>query len=340
MLVSVNKAAKKFYTTTKFPFNSSIDPKKAPQHYITGDWDFLAESIDTSNMDKVVVYEDFSALIKWVNFLGPNNVAFYHSDPNFVKVVANQGMKCYTGDMNMIPKNLHGVGNPAFSISEKVLLNHPTSKSLCMVMESKYVLAPNFKANGWKNVQTIKERLEKMGLKEVYHIPNGFFKQMQSDGKEKAAQVQSVLVITEPGYTGQVKVTNLHSKESFYLDRGVPYVKTSTILPEVELYGQGNDFKFRELQKSDEVAESWAIGVNVYNPNAKSSGVDGNHLEGMQLFAPGDTMKKNTCYCYFNDESTARKMHTHFSSKKVADAYQNITTQKSFSGIVTRMLKV
>lgn len=340
MLVSIEKAAKRFYTTTRFPFNSSLEPKKAPQHFIVGDWDSLGNHINTRKTKKVVVYEDFSALIKWIDFLGPNNVAFYHSDPNFMKVVANQGIRCYTGDMNMIPKNLHGVGNPAFSISEDVLLNHPETKSLCMVMESKYILAPNFNANGWKNVQTIKERLESIGLKEVYHIPNGFFKQIQLDGKEKAAQVQSVLVITEPGYTGQVKVTNLHTQEVFYLDRGVPYVKTSTILPEVELYKEGNNIKFRELQKGDEIATSWAIGVNVYNPNAKSSGVDGNHLEGMTLFAPGDTMKKNTCYAYLKDEATARKMHKHFSSKKVADAYQNLTTQKSFSGIVTRMLKI
>lgn len=340
MLVNIEKAAKRFYTTTKFPFNSTLEPKTASQHFIAGDWNLLTSSVNTNKMNKVVVYEDFSALIKWVDFLGAENVAFYHSDPNFTNVVAKQGIKCYTGDMNMIPKNLHGVGNPAFSISEKVLLNHPESKSLCMVMEAKYVLAPNFQANGWKNVKDIKQRLEDMGLKEVFHIPNGFFKQIQTNGKEKSAQVQSVLVITEPGYTGQVKVTNLNSQEVFYLDRGVPYVKTSRILPEVELYKEGNDFKFRELQKGDEVAEQWAIGVNVYNPNAKSSGADGNHLEGLALYAPGDTMKKNTCYCYFDNEATAKSMHKHFTSKKVADAYQNLTTQKSFSGIVTRMLKV
>ena len=336
MLVNIERAGKKFYQSTNFPQMSQIE-KKPSEHFVIGDWNQLVKSVD-KKINRVIVYEDFTALIKWIDLLGTKNVAYYHSDPTFTKLVAQQGIRCYTGDVNMIPKNLHGVGNPAFSISEEVLLNHPPSKSLCMVMEAKYVLAPNFEANGWKNVREIKQRLEDMGLKEVFHIPNGFFKQIQEDGKEKSAQVQSVLVITEPGYTGKVKVTNLHTEESFYLDRGSMYVKTSTILPEVELYGQGNDLKFRELQKQDEVATQWAIGVNVYNPNAKSSGADGNHLEGMKLFAPGDVMKKNTCYCYLDNETEAKKMFKHFTSKKVADAYQNLTTQKSFSGIVTRML--
>jgi hypothetical protein len=344
MKVSVKEAANVFYSTTDFPSNSSLDAKKQSEHFVAGDWNELLEQLPTSitsNFKSVIVYEDFSALIAWADLLGKNNVAFWHPDKDFTEIVDKHGLKCYNGDMNMIPKNLHGVGNPAFSVTIEVLEEHPPTKSLCMVMPSTIMVAPNFSAGGpWGKTQKVKKKIEDMGLKEVYHIPNGFFTQMGSNGKLKNAQVDSVLVLTEPGYTGEVKVTNMLSGEVFYMDRGAPYVKTASILSSIELFGKGNELKFPEAQVADFIADKWALGVNIYNPFAKSSGANGNHLEGLKLYKPGDTIKKNTVYCYFDDEITAKTMLTKLSSKKIATAYQNITTQKSFSGPILRMLKV
>jgi hypothetical protein len=336
----VKEMTKQFYQVARVTQNPFWqDTKKINEFYLAGDWNALLDTCVPVSYNQVAVYGDFSAAVYWASKLGRSNVFFQHPDSDFVRSVNTSGIQAMT-DINQMPKNIPQVGNPAFSVAEEVYLGLPSKQEVCMVMPAWAVTAPNWKANGWSDKQKVKSHLESIGLKYIYWIPNGSFEQLTEDGKKDTAQVDSVLVITEPGYQGDVTVTDLLDNTSYTVSRGGVYPRRSSTLQHIDRYSVGNNYRFREDQKKDNVAKQWSLGVNIYNPFAKGKGANGPHLKGMQIFSPGDTIKKNTCYCEFNTEVEARSFLAKITLDSVAQAYQDLTTQKSFSGVVFRMLKV
>jgi len=326
--------ALKFYELAQVG-NSSLH--KAKEHFVSGEWNNILDFPSAPMYNQVMVYEDFSSALYWADKIGVSNVSYYHAEACFTKEVAKNGITTYM-NLNAVPKNIPQVGNPAFSIAEDVINKLPFDQEICMVMPAWVAIAPNWKAQSWATRQKIKKHLEDIGLKEVLWIPNGSFDQF--DGvKKDTAQVDSVLVITEPGYTGDITVTNLLDGSSYQCIRGSVYPRKLSTLGQIEPFKQGNQLKFREDQKKDNIAKKWSIGVNIYNPYAKGKGANGCHLKGLQLFAPGDTIKKNTCFQEFDTEIEARTILAHLTSDVVAQAYQDLTTQKSFSSVMLRMLK-
>ena len=337
MLINTKKLAKKFLEDTGFPANSKID--KINEHYLIGDWEDIFSKVGRPNYKKVVVLEDTSALMYWVNILGRHNVSFYHPENDFVNQVARTGVKTYK-DLNMIPKNIPQVGNPAFSIAEDVFLNMPSNQEVCMVMPAWAAVAPTWEAQGWGKKRQIKQHLETIGLKELFWIPNATFEQVAADGKSSKAQVDSVLVITELGYSGDVTVTDLEDNTSYIVSRGGIYPRRKETLQFVERFKQGNNLKWTAEQKTNFSARKWTIGVNEQNPYAKSKGKNGPHLKGLQIFAPGENIKKNTCYCEFDSETKARNALATLTSDDIANTYQLVTTKRTISSVVLRMLKI
>lgn len=336
----IKEMAKQFYKAAQVTQHTFWqDTEKKKEFYPAGDWVSLLDNCPLLPYTKVAVYGDFGAAIYWALRLGRNNVCYQHPDADFVRAVNTSGIQAMTS-VNQMPKNIPQVGNPGFSVADEVYLALPCNQEVCMVMPARVVTAPNWKANGWSNTQKVKSHLESIGLKYIYWIPNGSFDQLTEDGKKDTAQVDSVLVITEPGYQGDVTVTDLLDNSSYTVNRGGVYPRRSSTLQHIDRCAVGNNYRFREDQKKDNVAKQWSLGVNIYNPFAKGKGANGPHLKGIQIFAPGDIIKKNTCYCEFNSEVEARSLLTKITSDSIAQAYQDLTTQKSFSGVVFRMLKV
>jgi hypothetical protein len=328
--------ALKFYQLSDVT-NSCLSKRK--QHFVSTDWASLIDFTAGVNYNKVIVYEDFSCAAYWASRIGINNVSFYHPDANFAKEVENQGIESYM-NLKKIPKNIPQVGNPAFSKAEDIYLSLPSNQEVCMVLPAWAAVAPSWNANGWQKKQQVKKHIESIGLKEILWIPNGSFDQVSETQKKDTAQVDSVLIITEPGYPGDVKVTNLLDNTSYYCPRGGVYPRNASTLSFIDRFTQGNTLQFTEDQKKDNVADKWSLGVGIYNPFAKSKGVNGSHLKGLKIFAPGDLIKKNTCYEEFATEIEARKIYAHLTNDPVANAYQDLTTQKTLSSIMIRMLKV
>ena len=108
----------------------------------------------------------------------------------------------------------------------------------------------------------------------------------------------------------------------------------------VERFKQGNNLKWTAEQKTNFSARKWTIGVNEQNPYAKAKGKNGPHLKGLQIFAPGETVKKNTCYCEFDTETKARNTLAKLTSDDIANTYQLVTTKRTISSVVLRMLKI
>lgn len=333
----LKKISKKYFEILGFPAKSKID--KVNEHYLIGDWSDIYSKVSRPNYKKVVVLEDISALLYWVNILGRHNVSFWHPEREFVDEVSKDGIKTYK-DLNMIPKNIPQVGNPAFSIAEDVFLNMPSNQEVCMVMPAWVAVAPTWEAQSWGTKRQIKQHLETIGLKELFWIPNATFEQVDADGKTSKAQVDSVLVVTEPGYTGDVTVTDLEDNSSYTVSRGGIYPRRFETLNFVDRFKQGNKLKWTAEQKTNFLARKWTIGVNEQNPYAKAKGKNGPHLKGLNIFAPGDNIKKNTCYCEFDNEKDARTALAKLTSDDIANAYQLVTTKRTISSVVLRMLKI
>lgn len=333
----LKKLSKKYFELSGFPANSKID--KVNEHYLIGNWSEIYSKVGRPTYKKVVVLEDISALLYWLNILGKHNVSFWHPESEFVDEVSKDGVKTYK-DLNMIPKNIPQVGNPAFSIAEDVFLSMPSNQEVCMVMPAWVAVAPTWEAHSWGKKRQIKQHLETIGLKELFWIPNATFEQVGADGKSNKAQVDSVLVITEPGYTGDVTVTDLEDNGSYIVPRGGIYPRRQETLQFVERFKQGNNLKWTAEQKTNFPARKWTIGVNEQNPYAKSKGKNGPHLKGLTIFAPGENVKKNTCYCEFDSELKARNALAKLTSDDIANAYQLVTTKRTISSVVLRMLKI
>lgn len=333
----LKKLSKKYLEFAGFPAKSKID--KVNEHYLIGDWAEIYSKVGRPNYKKVVVLEDTSALLYWVNILGRHNVSFWHPESEFVDEVSKDSVKTYK-DLNMIPKNIPQVGNPAFSIAEDVYLNMPSKKEVCMVMPAWVAVAPSWEAQSWGKRKEIKQHLESIGLKELFWIPNATFDQVGPDGKTSKAQTDSVLVVTEPGYTGDVTVTDLEDNASYTVSRGGIYPRRVETLNFVDRFKEGNKLKWTAEQKTNFAARKWTIGVNEQNPYAKAKGKNGPHLKGLQIFAPGDIIKKNTCYCEFNNEKNARAALSKLTSDDIANAYQLVTTKRTISSVFLRMLKI
>jgi hypothetical protein len=336
---NLKEITKKLLTISGFPRRSTLNQKSIQQHYLIGDWTDLFSKINKPTYNKVVVLEDVSSLIYWANKVGKNNVSFWHYEEDFVDEVAKTGISTFK-DLNMIPQNVPQVGNPAFSIAEDVFLRLPTNQEICMVMPAWVAVAPTWEAQSWGKKREIKQHLEKIGLKELYWIPNATFEQVDTDGKINKAQVDSVLVITEPGYTGDVTVTDLEDGASYIISRGGIYPRRQETLNYIERFDQGNTLKWTAEQKNNFTATQWTIGVNEQNPYAKSKGKNGPHLKGLKIFAPGDQVKKNTCYCIFDNEIDAKNAFAKLTSDDIANAYQLVTTKRTISSVVLRMLKI
>jgi hypothetical protein len=333
----LKKISKKYFELSGFPANSKI--AKVNEHYLIGDWSEIYSKVGRPSYKKVVVLEDISAMLYWVNILGRQNVSFWHPDSDFVDTLSTYGLKTYK-DLNMIPKNIPQVGNPAFSIAEDVFSNMPSKREVCMVMPAWVAVAPSWEAQGWGTKREIKQNLETNGLKEVFWIPNATFDQVGPDGKLKKAQTDSVLVITEPGYVGDVTVTDLEDNASYVVSRGGIYPRRKETLQFVERFKQGNNLKWTAEQKANFSARKWTIGVNEQNPYAKAKGKNGPHLKGLKIFAPGETVKKNTCYCEFDNETKARATLAKLTSDDIANAYQLVTTKRTISSVFLRVLKI
>lgn len=333
-MINHKAAALRFY---EIAGASNTNLKKPQEHFVSCNWQEILDISRTPDYNSVLVYEDFSCLLYWLDKIGSRkNVAFFHPDKNIYNGVKKQGINAYM-ELSQIPKNVPQVGNPAFSIAEDVYLSLPSNQEVCMVMPAWLAVAPNWKAQGWGKKQEVKRHIESIGLKELLWIPNGSFTQYSSGGQD-TAQVDSVLVITEPNYTGDVKVTNLNTGSSYLCSRGGIYPRSQSTLCQIDRFNPGNSLKFREDQEKDNVLDEWAVGVGIYNPFAKSKGANGYHLKGMMLYPPGSVIKKNTCFEVFGSEKEAKDIFSKITDEKTAAAYQDLTTQKSFSSIMFRML--
>ena len=74
--------------------------------------------------------------------------------------------------------------------------------------------------------------------------------------------------------------------------------------------------------------------------DAKGSGYNGPHLKGLKLFQPGDIIPKVWCRQSFTSLKDAEDMLAKLTDDDMANAYQMITTKKTFSNIFIKMLKV
>jgi|TARA_B100001093_G_scaffold514239_1_gene587842 hypothetical protein len=334
----VVEATKQFYEITNYPARSYLDNPET--HFLAGNYDKILENINGLCYNQVKVLQDFSSCIYWSNKIGAENVYYWHPDKNFLKEVGKTGVNIIA-DKNMVP-HIPQVGNLNFSKAEDTYLNLCLDRELCFVMPAWVAVAPNWKGAGWHKKSDIKKNLEDNGLKELHWIPNGTFEQMLEDGKTKDAQVDSVLVITEPGYAGDVTVYDLNDNTSYSASRGGIYPRKQLSAKLIDRNGIANNLDFKEDQYHPYVVKNdeYFIGVSTYNPNAKGSGYNGPHLKGLKLFQPGDIIPKVWCRQSFTSLKDAEDMLAKLTDDDMANAYQMITTKKTFSNIFIKMLKV
>jgi hypothetical protein len=337
-ILPIVEATKRFYELTNFPSRSYLE--KPSQFFKIGNYYKILEKANGLCYNQVVAWEDFSSCIYWSNKIGPKNVYYWHPDSNFLKEVEKTGVNIIA-NKNIVPK-IPQVGNLNFSKAEDTYLNLCLDRELCLVMPAWVAVAPSWKASGWGKKSLIKKNLEENGLKEIHWIPNGAFEQIQEDGTAKDAQVDSVLVITEPGYDGDVVVYDLNDNSSYKISRGGIYPRKNILTSLVDRFNCANNLEFKESVYEQYVVKKneWAIAVSTYNPNAKKSGYNGPHLKGLKLYNPGEIIPKVYCRQTFSNQKDAENMLKKLTDDKISEAYQTITTKKTFSGVMIRMLKL
>jgi hypothetical protein len=338
MILPIVEATKRFYDITNYPARSYLP--KPEQYFKAGNYDRILVNTKGLCYTQVKVLEDFSCCVYWSNEIGKENVFFWHPDTNFLNEVGKTGVNIIT-DKNMVP-NIPQVGNLNFSKAEDTYLNLCLDRELCFVMPAWVSVAPSWKASGWARRSQIKKNLEDNGLKELHWIPNGTFEQIQEDGTSKDAQVDSVLIITEPGYTGDVTVYDLNDNTSYSTSRGGIYPRRPVPNTLIDRVNVGNNLDFSEHGGQEYIVKpnEYSIAVSTYNPFARSSGYNGSHLKGLKLYQPGDKIPKSYCRQSFTSLKDAQDMLTKLTDDKIADAYQMITTKRTLSNIMIKMLKV